>query len=151
MKKILFVCHGNICRSPMAEFVMKDIIEKYGLEDQIYVESRATSTEEIGNDIYPPARKLLTEKEIGCEGHQATQITKEDIDEFDMIVAMDNNNLRNLSRMFGDYGEEKISLLMDHVGQMRDVADPWYTGDFDKTYTDVVMGCSAILRELGII
>lgn len=82
----------------MAEFVMKDIIDKYGLEDEVYVESRATSTEEIGNDIYPPARRLLTEKEISCEGHQATQITKEDLDEFDMIVAMDNNNLRNLSR-----------------------------------------------------
>lgn len=150
MKKILFVCHGNICRSPMAEFVMKDLIDQYGLEDQIYVESRATSTEDIGDDIYPLARDLLTEKDIECEGHEARQITKEDLDNFDMIVAMDDNNLKNLDKMFGDYQADKISLLMDHTKDFRDVEDPWYTRNFEQTYKDVVKGCHAILDELGI-
>ena len=148
--RILFVCHGNICRSPMAEFVMKHLVAEAGLSDQIEIASAATSTEEIGNPVYPPARRKLAEHGIGCEGKTARQMTRDDYRYYDKVVAMDRNNLRNLRRMFGDDTEHKISLLMDHTRRPGDVADPWYTGDFEATWRDVLEGCRGILDEMAI-
>ena len=148
--RILFVCHGNICRSPMAEFVMKHLVAEAGLSDQIKIASAATSTEEIGNPVYPPARRKLAEHGIGCEGKTARQMTRDDYRYYDKIVAMDRNNLRNLRRMFGDDTEHKISLLMDHTRRPGDVADPWYTGDFEATWRDVLEGCRGLLDEMAI-
>ncbi|MCQ2301787.1 MAG: low molecular weight phosphotyrosine protein phosphatase [Bacteroidales bacterium] len=147
MHKILFVCHGNICRSPMAEFVMKQMVSDAGLESQFEIASAATSTEEIGNPVYPPARRKLAEHGIGCAGKTARQMTRQDYDYYDRIVAMDHNNLRNLKRMFGDDIEHKISLLMDFTHRPGDVADPWYTGDFEATWQDVEEGCKALLES----
>ena len=150
MTKILFVCHGNICRSPMAEFVMKDLVKKAGLEDRFYVESAATSTEEIwngiGNPVYPPAKRKLAEHGLSCEGKRARQITKHDYDRFDLIIGMDRANLRNINRITGR--DDKTHLLMEYAGKNRDVADPWYTGDFDATWDDVMEGCKALLNNL---
>lgn len=147
MHKILFVCHGNICRSPMAEFVMKQMVNDAGLESQFEIASAATSTEEIGNPVYPPARRKLAEHGIGCAGKTARQMTRQDYDYYDRIVAMDHNNLRNLKRMFGDDTEHKISLLMDFTHRPGDVADPWYSGDFEATWQDVEEGCKALLES----
>ena len=147
MIKILFVCHGNICRSPMAEFVMKDLVAKAGREDDFYIESAATSTEEIGNPVYPPARRKLAEHGIGCAGKTARQLTRSDYHRFDMIVGMDGWNLRNMRRICGDDPEGKISLLMDFTKRPGDVADPWYTGDFEATWRDVLEGCQGILAQ----
>ena len=147
MNKILFVCHGNICRSPMAEFVMKHLVEEVGLADQFEIASAATSTEEIGNPVYPPARRKLAEHGIGCAGKTARQMTLDDYHYYDMVIAMDRNNLRNLRRMFGDDTEHKISLLMDHSRRPGDVADPWYTGDFEATWRDVLEGCKGVLQR----
>lgn len=147
MHKILFVCHGNICRSPMAEFVMKQMVSDAGLESQFEIASAATSTEEIGNPVYPPARRKLAEHGIGCAGKTARQMTRQDYDYYDRIVTMDHNNLRNLKRMFGDDTEHKISLLMDFTHRPGDVADPWYTGDFEATWQDVEEGCKALLES----
>ena len=148
--RILFVCHGNICRSPMAEFVMKHLVAEAGLSDYFEIASAATSTEEIGNPVYPPARRKLAEHGIGCEGKTARQMTRDDYRYYDKIVAMDRNNLRNLRRMFGDDTEHKISLLMDHTRRPGDVADPWYTGDFEATWRDVLEGCRGLLDEMAI-
>ena len=152
MKKILFVCHGNICRSPIAEFVMKDLVRKAGLEDQFYIESAATSTEEIwngiGNPVYPPARKKLAEHGLRCEGKRARQITRQDYAEFDLIIGMDQANLRNIRRICGR--DDKTHLLMEYAGKHRDVADPWYTGDFDATWNDVSEGCKGLLSFLTV-
>ena len=147
--RILFVCHGNICRSPMAEFVMKHLVEEAGLVDQFEIASAATSTEEIGNPVYPPARRKLAEHGIGCEGKTARQITRNDYHYYDLIIAMDHNNLCNLKRMLGDDTEHKISLLMDHTRRPGDVADPWYTGDFEATWRDVLEGCRGLLDEMA--
>ena len=147
--RILFVCHGNICRSPMAEFVMKHLVAEAGLSDQFEIASAATSTEEIGNPVYPPAQRKLAEHGIGCEGKTARQMTRDDYRYYDKVVAMDRNNLRNLRRMFGDDTEHKISLLMDHTRHPGDVADPWYTGDFEATWCDVLEGCRGILDEMA--
>ena len=133
MIKILFVCHGNICRSPMAEFVMKDLVNKKGMADQFEIASAATSTEEIGNLVYPPAKRKLKEHGISCEGKTARQMTKEDYAYYDYIIAMDRFNLRNMTRFVGNDPDNKVSLLMDFTNQPKDVADPWYTGDFDAT------------------
>ena len=146
MKKILFVCHGNICRSPMAEFVMKDLVCKAGLEDKIYIESAATSTEEIGNEVYPPARRKLAEHGISCKGKTARQMTRGDYDRFDLIVGMDGWNLRNMERICGGDQEGKIHLLMDYTDRPGEVADPWYTGNFDATWRDVAEGCEGLLQ-----
>ena len=146
--RILFVCHGNICRSPMAEFVMKHLVAEAGLSDQFEIASAATSTEEIGNPVYPPARRKLAEHGIGCEGKTARQMTRDDYHYYDKVVAMDRNNLRNLRRMFGDDTEHKISLLMDYTRRPGDVADPWYTGDFEATWRDVLEGCRGLLDEM---
>lgn len=147
--RILFICHGNICRSPMAEFVMKHLVAEAGLSDQFEIASAATSTEEIGNPVYPPARRKLAEHGIGCEGKTARQMTRDDYRYYDKVIAMDRNNLRNLRRMFGDDTEHKISLLMDHTRRPGDVADPWYTGDFEATWRDVFEGCRGLLDEMA--
>ena len=141
MVKILFVCHGNICRSPMAEFVMKDMVKKAGLEDRFVIASAATSRDEIGDPVYPPARRELASHGIGCDGHHATQITKEDCAYYDHIFYMDSLNQRSLRRMFP--GETKFRPFLS-----RDVADPWYNGNFAQTWLDVQEGCSRILEEL---
>ena len=148
MYKILFVCHGNICRSPMAEFVMKDLVAKAGCADRFEIASAATSTEEIGNSVYPPARQKLAQHGISCKGKTARQITRHDYDYYDMIVGMDTYNMRNMMRIFGADPENKVSLLLDHTDRPGDVADPWYTGNFDATWCDCLEGCQAILREL---
>ncbi|MBQ9757839.1 MAG: low molecular weight phosphotyrosine protein phosphatase [Clostridia bacterium] len=149
MIKILFVCHGNICRSPMAEFCMKDLIKKMGIADCFEIASAATSTEEIGNPVYPPARKTLREHDIDCTGKTARQMTKADYEYYDYIIAMDRFNLKNMKRFVGDDIDNKVSLLMSHTARPGDVADPWYTGDFDKTWEDVLEGCKCILDELN--
>ena len=145
MKKVIFVCLGNICRSPMAEFVMKDIVAKAGLEHEFEIASAATSTYEIGNPVYPPARQKLAEHGIDCKGKTARQITKKDYDYYDYIVAMDQSNIRNLKNMLSNDPQGKISLLMDYTSRPADVADPWYTGDFQATWDDVSEGCKALL------
>lgn len=144
MIKILFVCHGNICRSPMAEFVMKDMVKKKGIADRFQIDSAATSTEELGNPVYPPARKKLNDEGISCSGKTSRQMTKDDYGYYDYIIAMDRNNLRNMVRFVGDDPCEKVSLLMDHTTSPRDVADPWYTGDFEQTWKDVNAGCNEV-------
>ena len=142
MIKILFICHGNICRSPMAEFVMKDMVERAGLEWKFEIASAATSTEEIGNPVHRGTREKLRSVGISCAGKTARQMTKRDYDEYDLFVGMDRYNIRNMQRITGGDPEGKIRMLLD-----RDVADPWYTGDFEATYRDVVEGCTALLEE----
>lgn len=149
MIKILFVCHGNICRSPMAEFVMKNMVEKRGIAHKYEIASCATSTEELGNSVYPPARAKLAQHGISCKGKTARQMTKEDYGYYDYIIAMDRYNLRNMTRFIGDDPECKVSLLLDHTDRPGDVADPWYTGNFDATWNDVNRGCEALLKEFG--
>ena len=149
MIKILFVCHGNICRSPMAEFVMKDLVNKKGMADQFEIASAATSTEEIGNPVYPPAKRKLKEHGISCEGKTARQMTKADYTYYDYIIAMDRFNLRNMTKFVGNDPDNKVSLLMDFTSHPGDVADPWYTGDFDTTWSDVYEGCVGILKKLN--
>ena len=146
--RILFVCHGNICRSPMAEFVMKHLAEKAGVGDRLYVESAATSTEEIGNGVYPPARRKLAEHGIECKGKSARQLVRADYFHFDLLIGMDTANIRNMTRICGGDPEGKIRLLMDYTARPGDVADPWYTGDFDATWNDVLEGCQALLSTL---
>ena len=148
MHNILFVCHGNICRSPMAEFVMKDLVAKAGLESQFHIESAATSTEEIGNPVYPLARQKLREHGIDCSGKTARQLTRADGEKFDLLIGMDSANLRNMRRICGD-SEEKIHLLLDFTQRPGDVADPWYTGDFDATWRDVLEGCRGLMEYLS--
>ena len=150
MKKILFICHGNICRSPMAEFAMKDLVQKAGLASQFYIESAATSREEIGNPVYPPARRKLAEHGISCEGHAARQLTSRDYGEYDLLIGMDEANLRNMHRICGEDCSGKMSLLMDHTTRPGGVADPWYTGDFEATWRDVLEDCQGLLKELTV-
>ena len=141
MTKILFVCHGNICRSPMAEFVLKDMAKKAGVAEKFYIASAAASREELGTPVYPPARRELARHGIGCDGKFARQITREDLETYDYIYYMDRNNRQRLSRMFPEY--DRFLPFLD-----RDVADPWYTGDFTQTWADVEEGCRRILEEL---
>ena len=148
MKKILFVCHGNICRSPMAKFVMKDLVKQAGLESQFHIESAAISREEIGNPVYPPAWRKLAEHGISCEGHATRQLTNQDYEEYDLLIGMDQANLRNMYRICGGDFSDKISLLMEHTDHPGDVADPWYTEDFETTWRDVLAGCQGLLKEL---
>lgn len=147
--RILFVCHGNICRSPMAEFVMKHLVGKAGLEENFYIESAATSTEEIGNSVYPPARRKLAEHGIGCQGKTARQMTRSDYERFDLLVGMDAWNIRNMTRICGGDPQGKIVMLMDYTCRPGDVADPWYTGDFEATWRDVLEGCQGLLDSLA--
>jgi len=146
--RILFVCHGNICRSPMAEFIMKDLVSKRGLSDDFYIESCATSTEELGNDIYPPAKRCLQNHGIPFERRRARQMTSADYQKFDMIIAMDSNNLYNMRRFVNGDADKKVSMMMEHCGRDRDVADPWYTGDFERTFDDITEACEALLDSL---
>lgn len=143
MIKILFVCHGNICRSPMGEFVLKDMVEKAGRGEEFEIASRAVSREEIGNPVYPPARKEMKKHGVRCDGHAARQISMADYRHFDRIYYMDQSNARILSRMLPE-DPEKIRPLLDH-----DVADPWYTGNFSQTWDDIVEGCEKILEEFA--
>ena len=133
----------------MAEFILKDMVEKAGRAGEFEIASAATSTEEIGNDIYPPAKRILTQKGVKFEIRQARQITKQDYDYYDYIIAIDDNNLRNLKRLLGEDTEHKISLMMDYAGKHRDVADPWYTGDFETTFNDITEGCKGFLKLFG--
>ncbi|MBR6574204.1 MAG: low molecular weight phosphotyrosine protein phosphatase [Clostridia bacterium] len=149
MIKILFVCHGNICRSPMAEFVMKDLVEKAGLEARFYIESAAVSAEELGNPVYPPARRELAAHGISCDGKTARQMSRADYDRFDLLVCMDTSNLRRMERICGGDPKGKLSRLLDHTDHPGDVADPWYTGDFTATWQDVWSGCTALLEKFG--
>ena len=152
MKKIMFVCHGNICRSPMAEFIFKDMIHKKGMSDRFLVASSATSTEEIwngvGNPVYPPARAELAKHGLSCNGKRAVQVRKSDYDKYDLFVCMDGNNVRNALRIFGSDPEGKIYKLMDYTSRGGDVADPWYSDRFDIAYNDIYEGCEALLSEL---
>ena len=151
MIRILFVCHGNICRSPMAEYVMKDLVKKAGLEGQFLIASAATSTEEIGNPVYPPARRKLAEHNISCQGHAARQLQSRDYSKYDLLIGMDNANIRNMRRICGGDPEGKIHLLMDYADQPgKEVADPWYTGDFEITWQNVLSGCQGLLKALGM-
>ena len=147
--RLLFVCHGNICRSPMAEFVMKDLVEKAGLQDSIYVESAATSTEELGNEVYPPARRKLAEHGISCKGKRARQLRSGDYDRFDYLIGMDDWNIRNMNIICGGDPEGKILKLMDLTDFPGDVEDPWYTGDFEATWRDVLLGCRALIEKIA--
>ena len=149
MKKILFVCHGNICRSPMAEFVMKDLVKKAGLESQFHISSAATSREEIGNPVYLPARRKLAEHGISCDGHAARQLTNADYERYNLLIGMDRANLRDMYRICGGHFAGKMSLLMDHTARPGNVADPWYTEDFEATWRDVLEGCQGLLNELA--
>ena len=158
MIRVLFVCHGNICRSPMAEFIFKDMVKKQNMEDQFYIASAATSTEEIwngvGNPVYPPAREELARHGISCAGKRAVQIRKSDYEKYDYILGMDHWNMRNMMRILRSDPQGKVKLLLDYSDSPRDIADPWYTGNFRITYSDIVEGCEAFLlylREKGDI
>ena len=148
MIKLLFVCHGNICRSPMAEFIMKDLVAKAGRGSDFEIASAAVSREELGNPVYPPARRELQRHGIGCGGHAARQITKADYENFDCLICMESYNIRNALRIWGSDPEGKITRLLDHTNRPGDVADPWYTDRFDVTYRDVEEGCAAWLELL---
>ena len=143
----MFVCHGNICRSPMAEFVMRDIIKKAGLNEKIHIASSATSREEIGNPVHPGTRKKLAEYGLSVDGKTATQITKEDYKNYDYIIVMDSFNLRNLQRIIGSDIEKKVYMLLDFADG-GDIADPWYTGNFDRTYDDILKGCKGLFNKI---
>lgn len=150
MIKILFVCHGNICRSPMAEFVMKDMVQKAGAADDFFIASAATSTEEIGNPVHHGTRNRLAREGISVAGKYARQMTQRDYEEYDYLIGMDHWNLRNMQRITGPDTDNKLSLLLDYTDRAgADIADPWYTGNFEETYNDIVEGCTALLRNLG--
>ena len=148
MIKVLFICHGNICRSPMGEFVMKDLVKKAGMKADFEIASAATSTEEIGNSVYPPARRKLAEHGINCAGKTARQLTRGDYQRYDLLVGMDRANIRNMNRICGGDPEGKIHLLLEYAGRDDEVADPWYTGDFEATWQDVLAGCTGLLESL---
>ena len=148
MVNILFVCLGNICRSPMAEFVMKKLVKDKGLESHFTIASAATSYEESGNPVYPPARAKLAEHGISCKDKYAVRVSPDDYDKYDYIVVMDRSNLRNITRIVGEDRDDKIRLLMSYTGANSDVADPWYTGDFEATWQDVWAGCNALLEKI---
>ncbi len=152
MIKILFICHGNICRSPMAEFVLKDMVEKLHISHKFHIASAATSTEEIwndvGNPVYPPAKRELANHGISCEGKRAIQLRKDDYGKYDYLICMDSANLHNSLRILGGDPHNKLRMCLDFAGVNRDVADPWYTGNFATTYSDVVAGCEGLLEYL---
>ena len=149
MTRILFVCHGNICRSTMAEFVMKHLLRQNGLENEFFIDSAATSTEEIGNNVHPGTRRKLAREGIFCGDHRARQLRREEYDRFDLLIGMDAANLRNMHRMLGGDPRGKIHALLDYAGRPgQSIADPWYTGNFDETYDDVLAGCQGLLETL---
>ena len=146
--KILFVCHGNICRSPMAELVMRDLLKRAGRADECYVASAATSAEELGNPVYPPARAELARHGISADGKYAVRLVREDYDKYDLLIGMDDANISNMLRLFGGDPDHKIAKLLSFAGRSANVADPWYTGTFDVTYRDVLAGCQGLLTQL---
>lgn len=152
MIKIMFVCHGNICRSPMAEFIFKDMVHKQGRADEFVIDSSATSTEEIwngiGNPVYPPAKEELARHGLSCNGKRAVQLQKSDYDKYDYFIGMDGMNIRNMLRIFGEDKDNKISRLMDYTDRGGDVADPWYSRRFDVAYRDIYDGCEGLLKKL---
>ena len=147
MIRVLFICHGNICRSTMAQFVFQDMVNKAGLADEFFIDSKATSTEEIGNPPHRGTVRKMNELGIPMQPHFASQVTKSDYDKFDYIIGMDKWNYKNMIRIFGGDPEDKVSLLLEFAGSSRDIADPWYTGNFDDTYRDVKEGCEALLKR----
>lgn len=150
MIKVLFVCHGNICRSTMAEFVFKDMVTKAGIVADFHIDSAATSREEIGNDTDPRTKRKLTEMGVPFTKRRAKQMTKADYKEFDYIIAMDDNNIRNMMRIIGSDPDGKVYKLLEFAGKNEDIADPWYTGNFDETWNDVLEGCTALLDKLKL-
>ena len=148
MTKVLFVCHGNICRSPMAEFIFKKMVKSSGLQDQFEIASAAVSNEELGNPVYPPARKILADHGIDCKGKYARKMTVEDYTHFDYLICMDNSNLRNMQRICGGDPENKMYKLLSFTDFPGDVADPWYSGDFQTTWDDIQRGLEAFLDQV---
>lgn len=149
MHRIVFICHGNICRSPMAEFVLKDMVEKAGISDDFLIESRATSTEEIGNSVHRGTKRKLSEVGISVAGKTAIQLKKSDCEKYDMLICMDSMNVLNTIRIIGADDENKVYRLLSFADENGDIADPWYTGNFDETYDDVLKGCRGLLKKLG--
>ncbi len=148
MIRIMFVCHGNICRSPMAEFVMKRLVHEAGREEEFFIRSSATSTEELGNPVYPPARRELAKHGIDTTGKVSVRLAAEDYEKYDFFIGMDSANIRNMTRMLGGDPDGKIRKLMEYTTRGGDVADPWYTGDFETTWCDVLDGCTELLKTL---
>lgn len=148
MIKVMFVCLGNICRSPMAEFVFKDLVKQYHLEKKFIINSAATSNEEFGNPVHPGTRNKLAQYNISTTGKTSVQLKKSDYQKYDYIIAMDTSNLRGIFRIIGNDNENKVSRLLDFANENRDIADPWYTGNFDKTYEDIYLGCHELLKFL---
>ena len=149
MTRILFVCHGNICRSPMAEYIMKQMVKDSHIEDDFEIASAATSTEELGNPVYPPVAALLRERGVSCKGKVARRLSRADYDRYDYIIGMDEANRRNMLRLFGGDPAGKVSLLLDFTDHPRDVADPWYTRDFRAAERDIEEGCRRLLQKLS--
>ena len=148
MIKVLFFCHGNICRSPMAEFVLKDMVHKRGLSARFVIDSAATSTEEIGNGVHHGTRRKLGELGVPCGDHRAVQMRRSDYGKYDYLIGMDAWNIRNMRRILGEDPEKKVYRLLDFAEHPRDIEDPWYTGNFDVTYEDIVEGCQAFLKAV---
>ena len=148
MKKILFICHGNICRSPMAEFIMKDLVREQGVADLFAIESAATTSEEIGRPVYPPAKRMLETHGIDCSGKRARKITLNDYDDFDLLIIMDRENLWHMNRYFPKDPGHKIHMLREYCGDSKEIDDPWYTGDFQGVYEQIREGCTALLAYL---
>ena len=146
--KVLFVCLGNICRSPMAEFIMKDIIKKEGLSQEFLIESAATSYEECGNPVYPPAVRELSKHGIGCSGKRARTMTKADYEKYDYIIGMEDRNITNIMRIVGSDPNKKVYKLMEFAGSQANIADPWYTGDFEGVFAQISEGCKGLLKRL---
>ena len=149
MTKILFVCHGNICRSPMAEFLMKELVRQAGQAEAFCIASAATSAEELGNPVYPPVRRKLAEYGIDCTGKTARQLTRRDYEDWDLLIGMDEENMAGMRRLFGGDPEGKLHMLLEYAGLHQGVADPWYTRDFDAAWQDVTVGCTALLNRLS--
>lgn len=148
MIRILFICHGNICRSPMAEYLMKELVSEKNIAEDFLIGSAATSSEELGNPVYPPVQKILNDRGISCKGKHAVQLKRSDYEKYDLFIGMDSENLWDMKRLFGGDPENKVSLLLDYTDHPRDVADPWYTRNFHEAEADIECGCKALLEYL---